>query len=375
MTNNPSRKPRILSSDILAVDVNTSLRDNPDLQGLVQKYGLKPGKNAINREQYEAIYSAIWSHEVRNKPSGPAATVLMTMNQLLGNSMDIRFIGVVGTNKKRQAVLKDNGITLTPDDLAQGREFHVPVTFVIDDGKGGCIKATYPGNISEFLKPEVITDDMVSGVDTVLVMGSLWQRVDKAFPDKLMALAEKHGKEIWLTLPTNAKFATENSGFIQQKIAHADLVFANDEELRNAYCTQDAEEAFRKLQKTLAESGKPGQAAFITREEKGAVVLTADNRIDVPAIPAKHIVNVAGAGDTSFAAFASGYRRGMPNEASARMAMQLAHVKLGHESPRLEENALDVLRRASPELARELESRAPAPTSPQRPVTSTSMFL
>lgn len=360
----------ILTSDILVSDLDTPLAGNDQLKSLVEKYNLKlGGKLILSDEQFAEFSQAVQGHPITMFPGGSSANMVTTLSKLLGkDNVDVQFMGVVGDDDYSKIIkssLDEAGIKRLPN-MANYKDPspQTAVSYIIHFPDGENTTVTHLGNASSILKPDIITDELFKNTDVLLVQGSLWQKFDSSFSDKLLDMRWKNNKELWLTLPTNAKFGEENAGRFQYLLSSANMVLGNGNELSRIYHTDPNKpvDALEKLQKVFQDdvlvregrSNDKEQVAFITLSEKGAAIVTKNDIKYVP-IHTKidKIESLSGAGDTSFAGFAAGYIKGLPNETSAKIAMALASEKLRYNGPRLE-NPRESLRKASRELSDEL---------------------
>ncbi len=333
----------ILSSDLLIADVITPLAGNAALETLVARYQLKPGgKQALARAEFDEFSAAIEGRPITIVPGGSSANMLTTLSKLLGEKVAVTFLGIVGKSMYSSMIrqsLAEAHIALLPE-MPAGTSSEAAVSYIILLPGGQRTSATYPGNARDMLKPELVSDALVKESDVLLVQGSLWRKMVWEFADRLIALREKHDKELWLTLPTHTKFSDGKPGLFPQLIPLANLVLGNEEELLRIYNT-GIEQALRELQKEFRKDALKGkrqrreQAAFITREDKGAAVVTKDDIRYIEALPPPTIANTLGAGDTAFAGFAAGHLAGLTLEDSANIAMALACEKLKFNSARL----------------------------------------
>lgn len=360
---------KLLTSDILIADVITPLQGNTQLEELVERHGLKPGgKTALTKEQFEEFSAAVTGHPVSIVPGGSSANVVTTLSKLLGAAVEVFFLGVIGDGMYSSMIrqsLDEARITLLPSaaELANYPTPQTALSYIPLYADGQRTIATYPGNARDILKPELVTDSLVAAVDVLLVQGSLWQKLDWAFADKLLELRWEHDKELWLAMPTHAKFGEEKAHLFKWLIPSANVILSNEEELARVYgAGADTDQALRLLQQAFADArvledeGKHQrreQVGFITCGAKGAAIVTAEgiDYIDPPEIAPEDIVNTLGAGDTAFAGFAAGHLMGLPYRASAQLAMALAGQKLLHNGPRLADPQ-GALQTAAPFLAR-----------------------
>lgn len=370
--NESTKKTKILTSDFLIIDYILSTEGNEELKQIVKEYGLESGgKRALAPEQFKKVSEVVKrimarpNNRVAIEPGGSSANVLVTMNKLLGNGKaDVDFLGVVGNDSNSEIIkasLEDGGINLLPKDYKH-KDPQAAISYVITPPGGERTIITYPGNAREILKPDIITDNMVKSSDVIFVQGSLWQKLDENFADKLLDLRWNHKKQLWLALPTHAKFGEENANKFQWLVTSANLILGNIEELSRIYKTDPENPvlALDKLRKTFIDHehvlkghgyDKP-QVAFITLGSKGSAIVTKGGiqYISPRHINSEEIVNTLGAGDTAFAGFAAGYLKGLNNEVSAEIAMALANQKLRHNGARLDDPQA-ALRKASPKLA------------------------
>lgn len=342
---------RILTSDLLIADVITPLAGNAALAALVNKYHLSPGgKLAITRAQFEEFSAAVLGRPITIVPGGSSANMLTTLCKLLPKKVRGTFLGVAGKSMYSSMIrqsLAEAHIGLLPA-LPEGFSCEAAVSYIILLEDGQRTAATYPGNARAALRPGLISDTLVQAHDIVFAQGSLWRKMEWEFADRLVDLCRAHGKALWLTLPTHTHFSEGKPGLFPALLANANLVFSNEEELLRVY-GGDFAAALKSLQQTFADSR---QAAFVTRAEKGAAVVTqaAIEHIAPPKIAAKEIVNTLGAGDTAFAGFAAGHLQGLPLSDCAAIGMALAGEKMKLNSARLPD-PLSSLRRAAPHLA------------------------
>jgi sugar/nucleoside kinase (ribokinase family) len=121
---------------------------------------------------------------------------------------------------------------------------------------------------------------------------------------------------------------------------HVDLLFANEAEILELYGTDSFEEA-------VAGVRGHGAVAALTRSEKGSVVVTAEEVIEVPAHPVDHVEDTTGAGDLYAAGFLYGWSRGLPLRRCAELGSLAAAEVISHLGARpatsLAELAADLL--------------------------------
>jgi sugar/nucleoside kinase (ribokinase family) len=329
---------------------------NALLEDMLKKKGVEWGqKIAINKEEFVALSEAI-THIPTNgmEAGGSSANTLTTLSRLLGDeNIHVDFLGVTGGGMYSNMIrgdLEKAHIRIVPEKLhlPEGQSPQSAVSFVFTEPGGKRTIATYPGNARAILKPEMITDDLVAKNDVVFVQGSLWEKFDRSLPDTFLAKRWKQNKEIWLALPTHAKFSDQmqpdNYRFL---IPSADVLLGNSEELMRIYETKNLDDAVKRLQSDLgkrddirAREGLPPRkreaTAFISNGGDGAIAITPTRIERVDAIPLHEKGNYfLGAGDTSYAGFLAGHIAGLSLKESAEMAMELASAKIKYNSARI----------------------------------------
>lgn len=336
---------RILTSDILIADVIAPVQGHAALQALVETYQMKPGgKIQIDAVQAQAFAEAFAQVEYQVVPGGSSANMLTTLAKLMPDDVDVRFVGIAGEGTHstiiRQAMAEAN-ITLLPEHLPQHMESHAATSYVLVFPDGQCTIATQAGNARELLKPAVIAEHVVKNADVLLAQGSLWHKFNEEFSDRLFNLCMKHGRELWLTLPTQAKPTAGECKKIIGMIPDATLVLGNEAEIIRLFHAP-LNEAVKKLQALLKTKGRPPvehgkKLAFITLGERGCVLITPESieQVGPPKISEGEIVNTIGAGDTSYAGFVAAILKGMPPKEAAQLGMALAGEKLRINGPRL----------------------------------------
>lgn len=356
---------RILSSDLLIADVLAPVAGNARVMELTEKYDMRPGaKIAITDEQVREFHQALEGVEVTVTPGGSSANMLTTLCRLLGKDVEVRFIGMAGDAKYcnliRESMI-EAGIVLVPERFPGGHvllQSAISFVFIYPDGQ--CTIATNPGNAREALKPALIAEHLVKNSEVLLVQGSLWHKFHTDFADRLIKLCGKHHRQLWLTLPTQADISIDEQERFLHVLPEASLVFGNDAELGRLYGLA-LDEGLQKLQKVFRERARTSETdkgmGFITFGKDGAAVVTSDTIefVDPIKIDAHDIVNTLGAGDTSYAGFAAGYLKKLPEIQSARIAMALAGEKLRINAPRLPDPRATLME-AAPELARMLRT-------------------
>ena len=106
-------------------------------------------------------------------------------------------------------------------------------------------------------------------------------------------------------------------------------MFANERELLTLYETGDLAEACARLRGDCA-------LAAVTRGEKGSLILTREEIIEIEVEPVARVVDTTGAGDLYAAGFLFGHARGLELRICGALASVAAAEIISHIGPRPE---------------------------------------
>jgi sugar/nucleoside kinase (ribokinase family) len=142
-------------------------------------------------------------------------------------------------------------------------------------------------------------------------------------------VAHRAGNRAALTLSDTFCVNSWRDEFVGLVEDHIDLLFANENELMALAQTEDFEAALAWLR------GKC-EIAAITRSEKGAVILSGDKTIIIPAEPVAKVVDATGAGDAYAGGFMAGLALKKSLDVCGRMGAICAAEVISHIGPRPE---------------------------------------
>ena len=303
---------------------------------LVDNAIIKGAMNLIDAERAELLYSRM----------GPAI-------EASGGSAGNTAAGIAsfGSRSAYFGKVADDqlGKIFNHDIRAQGVHFETrplkdtPPTarsmiFVTPDGERSM--NTYLGACVE-LGPEDVEADVVAGSKVTYFEGYLWDPPRAKDAIRLCAdIGHKHGREMSMTLSDPFCVDRYRGEFLElMRSGTIDIIFANADEAKSLYQTDNFEHAVSQLRKDC-------KLAAITRSEHGSVIVQGDERYDIDAIDIDEVVDTTGAGDLYAAGFLHGYAHGKPLDVCGKLGSLAAGLVIQQIGPRPQLSLKDAARDA-----------------------------
>lgn len=178
------------------------------------------------------------------------------------------------------------------------------------------------------LGPEDIDESVFAAGLITYVEGYLWDepRAKQAIV-KAAEAAREAGRKVALTLSDRFCVDRHRAEFLDLTRGLIDVLFANEEEIKALYQTDDIDAAIAALKGQV-------DVAAVTRSEKGSVVVVGEETVTVPAEPVARVVDTTGAGDLYAAGFLRGLTSGRTLQDCARMGSVCAAEIISHVGPR-----------------------------------------
>ncbi|VVT28793.1 adenosine kinase [Hoeflea sp. EC-HK425] len=303
---------------------------------LVDNAIIKGAMNLIDAERAELLYSRM----------GPAI-------EASGGSAGNTAAGIAsfGSRSAYFGKVADDqlGKIFNHDIRAQGVHFEtrpLPATpptarsmiFVTPDGERSM--NTYLGACVE-LGPEDVEADVVAGSKVTYFEGYLWDPPRAKDAIRLCAdIGHKHGREMSMTLSDPFCVDRYRNEFLElMRSGTIDIIFANADEAKSLYQTDNFEHAVSQLRKDC-------KLAAITRSEHGSVIVRGDERYDIDAIDIDEVVDTTGAGDLYAAGFLHGYAHGKPLDVCGKLGSLAAGLVIQQIGPRPQLSLKDAARDA-----------------------------
>ena len=197
-------------------------------------------------------------------------------------------------------------------------------SYILVTADGERTMNTYLGAAQE-LKPEDIDPAQIAASNVIYLEGYLWdpKNAKDAFV-KAATIAHGAGRQVALTLSDSFCVDRYRGEFLDlMRNGTADLIFANEAELRSLYETSDFDAALKQLR-------VDAKLGVVTRSEKGCVVASKDGVVAVPAFSIEKMVDTTGAGDLFAAGFLFGLVRGAGYENAGRLGALAAAEVIQH---------------------------------------------
>lgn len=226
------------------------------------------------------------------------------------------------------------GVEFTTKSSASGPATARCLILVTPDGERTL--STYLGACVE-LGPEDIDEQLIARSKVVYIEGYLWDppRAKEALL-KAANLTHKHGGRVALSLSDGFCVDRHRAEFKHLIDDHVDILFANEAEIASLTELADFEASAAAIRGRC-------EVAVLTRGARGAVVISADERVEVAAEPVARVIDTTGAGDLFAAGFLHGFTRGRGPGDCARMGALCAAEIISHIGARPEASLAKLL--------------------------------
>lgn len=188
---------------------------------------------------------------------------------------------------------------------------------------------TYLG-ISTELDQSEVDPDAIRAAGIVYLEGYLFDQPGaKAAFRQAVEIARSAGRKVALTLSDGFCVDRHRSEFVDLIRDGIDILFANEDEITSLYQTEDFEDA---AQRATVDT----ELAALTRSEKGSVIISKGQRIEIPVQPIERLVDSTGAGDLYAAGFLYGLATGKDLATAGRLGSCAAAEIISHVGARPE---------------------------------------
>lgn len=193
---------------------------------------------------------------------------------------------------------------------------------------------TYLGACHDLTEADII-EDQIGRAAITFMEGYLWDppEAKRAFV-KAAHFAHKHERAAAITLSDPfcvGRFRDEFIDLMRSKTC--DYVFANVEELKSLYQTEDLGEAVQNI-------AKDTEIAAITMGADGAMAIKDGEVITVPAFPVESVEDATGAGDLFASGFLLGISRNQDMQSALKLGCMCASEVISHVGARPEKDLM-----------------------------------
>ncbi len=289
--------------------------------GFIDRHGMVKGSMAlIDSGAAHAIYDDM--PPATEVSGGSAANTVAGMASLGGS---VGFVGQVATDELGQV--------FTHDVRAAGVHFD-PVRTLDDPlGTGRCLVLVTPDaqrtmntflGVAGLIEPDDVDEVLVAAAQVVYCEGYLWDLpLTKAAIVKAMEVAHASGGKVSFTLSDAFCVDRHRAEFVDLVRDHVDVLFANEAEILSLYEVDDWRVAADRIAEVV-------EVTCLTRSEHGSVIVSGDERIEVPASPVDEVVDTTGAGDLYAGGFLYGYTHGLGLRRAAELGSLAAAEVISH---------------------------------------------
>ncbi len=300
----------------------------------------KNGMTLIDEARADALTDA-GRGRGQERSGGSGANTIAGVASLGGRAA---YVGKVADDRLGQVFRKDLrglGVSFDTAPLSGGPATARSIIFVTPDGARSM--NTFLG-ASVMFSPADVDDEIVKAGKILYLEGYLFDREEaKAAFVHAAEVATAARRKVSLTLSDNFCVGRHRESFRHLIRNHVDLLFANEAELLSLYETEDFDAAVGALREETS-------LAAVTRSEKGSVIISQGDLIELPAEPAEAVIDTTGAGDQFAAGFLFGHARDLPLAVCGRLGHIAAAEVISHYGPRPETPYAGLARKAGLEV-------------------------
>lgn len=288
------------------------------------QHGIEKGAmTLIDEARAKTLYAAMGPGQ--EVSGGSAANTLAGIASLGGRGA---YIGKVANDQLGEIFghdLRATGVEYSTAPLVGGPATARCLILVTPDAQRSM--NTFLG-ASTLFSEEDVDAERIAAAEITYLEGYLYDRDEaKAAFVRAADIARKAGRKVALTLSDPFCVDRHRASFRDLVANHVDVIFANEAELKSLYQMENFDAA-------LAAVRAETHIAAVTRSEKGAVIVSGEQSVAVPADPVEKLVDTTGAGDLFAAGFLLGLARGASLETCGRLGVMAAAEVISHVGAR-----------------------------------------
>jgi sugar/nucleoside kinase (ribokinase family) len=310
------------------VDVTVSVSDDFLKSRDLAKGGMFLVEDAVWRSIYDSAGTA-----VEMTSGGSAANTLAGFTSLGGTGA---FTGKVASDQFGDAFAHDLHAQKIHYATARSTDFSTGRCLVLVTPDAQRTMVVYLGAATQ-LGPDDIDAGIVQNSEITYLEGYAFDTPpNKEAFRRAAALAHQAGRKLALSLSDLFCVARHRAAFRAMVEQEVDILFANQAELLALYETENEQEAITAVSKHVS-------IAVTTRSEKGAIIASGKEHVEVPAHPVGQVIDTTGAGDLYAAGFLFGLARGKPLPECGRIGAIAAAEVISHYGPRPQKKLIDLI--------------------------------
>jgi len=324
----PEKKYKVVGLGHAIVDVLANVEDD-----FLHEYNLQKGMmKLVDESDIKGLRECV---DIVKEVSGGSAANTIAALASLGHP--VAFIGKVRDDllgRTFEKGLEEIGVSYCTVKAGSGEPTGCCVVLTTPDAHR--TMNTYLG-IAGLLTSEDIDETIISQSEIIYLEGYLWDNegAKKAFKKAIEITGETGGK-VALSLSDSFCVKRHREEFLHLAENHIDIIFANEEEIKSLFRTDNLETAISRCMEM-------GNIWAITRSEKGSVIVSEDRLIRIPTEPDINVVDSTGAGDLYAAGFLHGLIKGKDLEVCGKIGSIAAAEILGHFGARPEVSLIELV--------------------------------
>jgi sugar/nucleoside kinase (ribokinase family) len=292
--------------------------------GLLEELGLDKGAmTLIDAERADVLYGRMGS--AIEVSGGSAANTLAGVASFGGRGA---YIGKVRDDQLGTVFSHDiraAGVDYRSRPVADGAPTARCLIFVTPDAQR--TMQTYLG-ISVELGPDDIDAQAIGEAGITYLEGYLFDKepAKEAFV-KAAELAHAAGRKVALSLSDPFCVDRHRGSFRHLVSGHVDVLFANEAEIISLFEVGSFDDAVSEIRGHC-------EVAALTRGADGSVIVTADEFVEIDAVPVERVVDTTGAGDLFAAGVLFGLTQGFELDTCGRLGSIAAGEVISHYGAR-----------------------------------------
>jgi sugar/nucleoside kinase (ribokinase family) len=282
------------------------------------------GMRLVEQAEQKAVLERYQKHEPKLVSGGSVANSIIAFSQLGGQAA---FIGCVGDDRY--------GLFYTSEFEELGIDIGNPI--IVNESTGTCLCVITPDAertmrtclaVSSHLAARHVDADRVKKSEWLFIEGYVFANPDtgQTAIREAIKIAKANGTKVAITC-SDAFVVNVFGDALRDALKQTDLFFCNETEACAVTGASTAEEAFNKLNGSIA-------SVVVTNGPHGAYVRHAGVKTHVPAFPSQP-KDLTGAGDMFAGAFLYGITHGVSPEKAAQGAAFLSHKVITQIGARL----------------------------------------